>query len=72
MINMEWKEFLTVLQEHEHVSVSEVQEGTGYVRIEVPHTIPVDVDEIIRENDIIVQRKSQIVFEINAGNLQTS
>lgn len=69
---MEWREFLEILKEHEIVSVTEVQEDTGYIKIEVPHTIPMEIDEIIRQNDILVQKKSRRVFEINAGDLQRS
>lgn len=72
MLNMEWNEFLEILKEHEVVRVTEVQEDTGYVRIEVPHTIPMEIDEIIRQNDILVQKKSRRVFEVNAGDLQRS
>lgn len=49
-----------------------MQEDTGYVKIEVPHTIPMEIDEIITQNDILVQKKSRRVFEINAGDLQRS
>lgn len=60
------KDFQDILDEYDYeVHIKEIDEETGLFIIEVPHKIPKEIDDFIRENNYEVRRKTSTVFEVS-------